>query len=222
MLSVRLSPRQPFNSMENWLIEIVDWMAGLPPMMAYLAIFGISYLENVVPPVPGDMIIVFGGYMAGLGLLNIWVVIGLSTVGGVLGFMTMYAIGFRVGTGLLDPDRYRWLPKDKIRTVKGKLEKWGFRLVAGNRFLSGLRSVISLAVGMAHTPVRPTLVWSSVSALVWTALISVAGFFVGENWGVVGEYLRGYGVLITGVIVLFGLFQAIRYLLNRKKKNETF
>lgn len=207
--------------MESWLIDIVDWMSGLPPTMAYLAIFGISYLENVVPPIPGDMIIVFGGYMAGLGLLSPWIVVGLSTVGGTLGFMTMYAIGFKVGTGLLDPDRYKWLPKEKIQVVKSKLETWGFRLVAANRFLSGLRSVISLAVGMAHMPFRSTVLWSTASAFVWTALISAAGFFVGENWGVVGEYLRGYGVLITGIIVLFGLFQGIRYLLKRKKDDRT-
>ena len=43
-------------------------------------------------------------------------------------------------------------------------------------------------------------------------------FFVGENWEVVGEYLRGYGVGITAVIVLFGAYQAIKYVLNLKKK----
>ena len=193
----------------------------MPAMMAYLTIFGISYLENVIPPVPGDMIIVFGGYMAGLGLLNPWAVVGLSTLGGILGFMTMFAIGVRVGTGLLDPDRFKWLPKEKILVVKSKLERWGFRLVAANRFLSGLRSVISLAVGMAHMPVRATLIWCSVSALVWTGLITAAGFFVGENWEVVGEYLRGYGVIITGIIVFFWLIQGIRYLIQRKKNNST-
>ena len=122
--------------MGDWLVNIFEWMSDLPAMMAYLTIFGISYLENVIPPVPGDMIIVFGGYMAGLGLLNPWAVVGLSTLGGILGFMTMFAIGVRVGTGLLDPDRFKWLPKEKILVVKSKLERCGFRLVAANRFLS--------------------------------------------------------------------------------------
>ena len=121
----------------------------------------------------------------------------------------------------MDPDRFKWLPKEKILVVKSKLERWGFRLVAANRFLSGLRSVISLAVGMAHMPVRATLIWCSVSALVWTGLITAAGFFVGENWEVVGEYLRGYGVIITGIIVFFWLIQGIRYLIQRKKNNST-
>ena len=203
--------------MGEWVIDIVEWMSGLPPMLAYLAIFSISYLENVLPPVPGDMIVVFGGYMAGLGLLNLPLVIVLSSLGGILGFMTMYGIGYKVGSGLLEPEKYKWLPKDNIRLVLAKFDVWGFRLIAANRFLSGLRSVISLAVGLAHTSARPTLLWCSVSAVVWTALIAVAGFFVGENWEVVGEYLRGYGVVITIIIILFGLFQGIRHLLRHKK-----
>ena len=207
--------------MGDWLIDIVEWMSDLPPILAYLTILSISYLENVVPPVPGDMIIVFGGYMAGLGLLSPWIVVGLSTVGGIAGFMSMYAIGYRVGTGLLEPNHYIWLPKKKILYVKTKLERWGFRLVAANRFLSGLRSVISLAVGMAHMPKRRTLLWCSFSAFVWTSLITAAGFFVGENWEVVGEYLRGYGMLITSIIALYVLIQGIIYLFRLKKNTST-
>lgn len=203
--------------MGDLLVNIVDWMSSLPPSMVYLTILGVAYLENVIPPIPGDMLVVFGGYMAGMGLLNPWLVIILATLGGSLGFMTMYSIGYKVGEGLLDPTKYKWLPKRKFEVVRGKLQQWGFRLVAANRFLSGLRSVISLTVGMAHMSVRQTAVWCTVSALVWTALIAGAGYYVGENWAVVGEYLRGYGTIITSIIVLFVLYQVVRALLNRKK-----
>ncbi len=204
--------------MGDVLIDIVDWMSSLPPFMAYLTILVVAYLENVIPPVPGDMLVVFGGYMAGLGLLNPWLVVLLATIGGSLGFLTMYGIGYKVGQGLMDPHRYRWLPKQKFEVVKGQLQKWGFKLVAANRFLSGLRSVISLTVGMAHMSFNQTAFWCSVSALVWTALITTAGFYVGENWGVVGEYLRGYGTAVTSVILLFVAFKGIRYNMDRKRK----
>jgi len=203
--------------MGDILIDIVDWMSGLPPSMAYVTIFGVAYLENVIPPLPGDMIVVFGGYMAGLGLLNPWVVIVLSTIGGSLGFLTMYAIGYKVGNGLMDPDRYKWVPKRQLETAKSKLDRWGFQLVAANRFLSGLRSVISLTVGMGNLDLTKTSIWCTVSALVWSALIVGAGFFVGDNWAVVGGYLRTYGTVVTTIIAFFGLFHGIRYLIRTKK-----
>ncbi len=47
--------------MGDVLLEIVEWMTALPPVWAYGIVLGISWLENVLPPVPGDMIVVFGG-----------------------------------------------------------------------------------------------------------------------------------------------------------------
>ena len=87
--------------------DIFGWIASLPEVWAYLVIFVIAYGENVVPPIPGDMVVVFGGYLAGLGLLNFFAVWGLSTLGGALGFMSMYAIGRADGRRLV---RSRPLP----------------------------------------------------------------------------------------------------------------
>ena len=200
---------------------LVEWMSALSPVATYLTILSVAYLENVLPPVHGDMIVVFGGYMAGLGVLNPWVVIGLATIGGTLGFMPMYAIGHRVGLGLLDPDRYKWLPKRRILKARTYLQRWGYSLIAANRFLSGLRSVISLTVGMAHMSITRTTVWSFVSALVWTTLLTWAGVFVGENWTVVGGYLRTYGVVVTVIIVLFVLLRLFLYWKKRELPIES-
>jgi membrane protein DedA with SNARE-associated domain len=170
----------------------------------------VSYTENVVPPIPGDMFVVFGGYMVGAGSLNIYLVILVSTLGGAAGFMTMYAIGHRIGHVVLVPKRYRWLPENRIKRVRQLLADWGFGLVVANRFLSGLRSVISLTVGMAHMNVGRTAVFSTVSALVWTALLALVGYFLGENWEAVQVYLRNYGWFITALIVVFVVIHGIR------------
>ena len=202
--------------MGEMLADIVEWMSGLPPGMAYLTIFSVAYLENVLPPIPGDMLVVFGGFMAGQDLLNAWNVVALATIGGGLGFMSMYAIGHKVGHGLLDSTRYKWLPKKRIFRVKEHLQRWGFSLILANRFLSGLRSVISLTVGMAHMSVGRTTAYSFASALVWTALLTWAGVYVGENWIVVGEYLRTYGAVVTGLILLFVVLRVFLYWRKRE------
>lgn len=207
--------------MGDLLIDIVEWMTTLPPIWAYGIILGIAWLENVVPPIPGDMVVVFGGYMAGLGLLNTPTVILLATIGGTLGFMSMYAIGHRVGVGLLDPDQYKWLPKKRIMKVRDRLQQHGFGLVAANRFLSGLRSVISLTVGMAHMHAGKTWLWSAISSLAWCVLLTVAGVVVGENWEIVSTYLQAWGGVILGLMALFVIIQLIRYAMSRKPSGES-
>lgn len=201
--------------MGDVLLDIVEWMTTLPPIWAYGIILGISWMENVVPPIPGDMVVVFGGYMAGLDLLDAPVVVVLASIGGTLGFMTMYAIGHRIGVGLLDPQRFRWLPKNRINRVRGRLKRQGFLIVAANRFLSGLRSVISLTVGMAHMNVAKTWLWSAVSSLAWCALLTGAGVIVGENWEVVSGYLQAWGSIILALVAVFAIVQWVLYSRSR-------
>ena len=188
--------------MLDWFSNFFTWMQGLSPVWAYLTLFVIAYGENVAPPIPGDMVVVFGGYLAGLGQLHLGVVVFLSTVGGALGFMTMFAVGVRLGEALLDPDRYRWLPRDGVEKAQRWIHRYGYGVIAANRFLSGARSVISLTAGMAQMKTGRTLWWCTVSAFVWTGLISYAGYAVGDNWQLVVTYLRAYGRLILTLLLI--------------------
>ncbi len=204
--------------MEQNLNQFLDWMGAIAPVWAYLVILGIAYGENVLPPIPGDLIVVFGGYLAGIGQLSFVVVVVLATLGGALGFMTMYALGRRIGDAIFEEGRLRWLPKREVFKVRHWLERWGYGVVAANRFLSGARSVISLTVGMAHTHAWKTAAFATFSAAVWTALITYAGYALGDNWTQVVDFLRDYGrivLIMTGVVLVAVL---VRYLLRRNKQ----
>jgi membrane protein DedA with SNARE-associated domain len=207
--------------MLDWFSNFFTWMQGLSPVWAYITLFLIAYGENVAPPIPGDMVVVFGGYLAGIGQLHLGVVIALSTVGGALGFMTMFAIGARLGRALLDPDRFRWLPREGIDRAQRWIRRYGYGVVAANRFLSGARSVISLTAGMAQMDTGRTFWWCTVSALVWTGLISYAGYAVGDNWEIVVTYLRAYGRIILTLLLIVGAVLLGRWYWRRRKEGRT-
>lgn len=204
--------------MPEYVTSVFDWLASVPPLYAYLAILLIAWGENVVPPIPGDMVVVFAGYLVGLDRLDFVSVVLLSTLGGVAGFMTMYAIGRRVGEAVLDPHRLRWLPKHYIFKAGNWLQRYGFGVVAANRFLSGARSVISLTVGMVRMSVWKTTLMSTLSALIWTSLLTYAGFIVGDNWRVVGDYLKIYGKFMA--VVVLAVILAVLLVRYRKKQLE--
>mgnify|MGYP006284939331 CR=1 FL=1 len=188
--------------MLEWFSNFFVWMQGLPPLWAYVTLLVIAYGENVAPPIPGDMVVVFGGYLAGLGQLHLGVVVALSTLGGALGFMTVFALGYRLGEALLDPDRLPWLPRDGVEKARRWIYRYGYGVVAANRFLSGARSVISLTAGIARMEPWRTFWWCTVSAFVWTGLISYAGYAVGDNWDLVVTYLRAYGRVILTLLLV--------------------
>ncbi|PSR00141.1 MAG: DedA family protein [Bacteroidetes bacterium QS_9_68_14] len=147
------------------------------------------------------MVVVFGGYLAGSGALSLPVVVALATLGGALGFMTVYAVGRRFGRVVLEPGRFRWVPQKRVEQAQGWIRRWGHGVVAANRFLTGARSVISLAVGVAQMNAWKTAFWATVSAAVWCTLVAYAGYALGENWRLIRQYLAEYS---RGVLALLG------------------
>ncbi len=183
------------------MIELVRdffaWIEALPPGLAYVMILAVAYGENIAPPVPGDVLIVFAGYLVSIGRLEVVPAAALAIVGGTLGYMTMYAVGRSIEGALMDPDRFRWIPKKRLSKALEWVGRWGYLVVAANRFLSGLRSVIALATGMAKLGPWKTLAASGLSATLWSILMIAFGYWLGENWEQVQVGLRRYSAVVT-------------------------
>lgn len=205
--------------MEELFSSIFDWISALNPMWTYVVIFAIAYGENIVPPIPGDMVIVFGGYLASSSGIDFFVIWGLATLGGILGFMTMYGFGYSIGDVIYEPDRYRWLPKQKMKRAQTWILRWGYGVVIANRFLAGTRTVISLVVGIAQMGMWKTAAACSFSAFLWTGLITYGGYAIGENWERMADYLQVYGsVILTATIVVVGVLLFAFWIRKKREK----
>jgi membrane protein DedA with SNARE-associated domain len=207
---------------EGALLDFAAWLEELQPVWIYIAVFVISYVENIVPPIPGDMVIVFVGYLVGLGYVSFVPTYILATVGGALGFMTMYAVGWQVGSAVFDRSRMRWVPKAAAWRARAWILKYGFAVVLVNRFLAGARSVISLTVGAAQMESGPTAVWATVSSALWCLVILALGYLVGDQWGIIGGYLRAYGQWVT-VLLITAISAAVGYRLwvrSRRRRSR--
>jgi len=206
------------------MIEILDqfatWMGALPPLGIYLVLFAISVGENLVPPVPGDVAIVVAGSLVGFGTISLIPTFGIAVVGSVLGFLAMYGVGRQLGEAIHDPERLRWLPSGPLDTVARWLDRWGYGVVAANRFLSGGRAVIALLAGASGLRVVPTALWASVSALLWTAVLVGSGYMVGSEWERVIPWMRAYGKTVTLTLAVIGLAMGVRWW-RRRRRQET-
>lgn len=193
--------------LEAFTIEVVDLVRQAPLWAVYLIFFLIAYTENVVPPIPGDVLVAFAGYLAAEGVLRFDLLLIGSTVASVAGFMSMHAIGSRWGDGINEKKEFHWMFKYISFTYADRarrwMNRWGIRVILANRFLAGTRSVIALMSGLSHVPVR-TAVWSSaVSAVLWNALLLGAGWVIRENWEQIGLVLNRYGqVVLVGFVLV--------------------
>jgi membrane protein DedA with SNARE-associated domain len=208
--------------MEGLTIDFVEWIEMLPLASIYLAFFLVAYLENVIPPVPGDILVVFAGYLAVDGTIDFTTVLMITTLASVMGFMSMYYIGYRWGDGIKNKRGKFWLFKyvnfKYMTRAQAWMNRWGQWVVVGNRFLAGTRSIISLISGISQTPVSLTMLNSFISSLLWNFILLGAGWFINENWEDIGRYLSIYSWVIIAGISLFVGYKFWGFWQRRKNK----
>ena len=190
----------------SWL----DVTASANPWLDYLALFASAVAENLIPPVPGDAVTVFGAYLVGRGALGLWPVIVATWLGSLVGFMTLFFAGRFWGRAFLAGASGRFLSAEYLVKVEGWFERWGVAVILANRFLSGARSVISFSAGMGRMPVLSVAISAAASILVWNVLLIIAGMTVGANWELVVEMAGLYGRYMAGLLVTLALLWWIR------------
>lgn len=186
--------------MAAYLDSLLAALSGVDPLWAYGLLLLSAFLENIVPPVPGDTVVVFSAYLVGRGLLNIWPVFLVTCVGGTAGFLVMYYLGYSRGRAFFAGRR----GTAKLAQAERWLSRYGVALILGNRFLSGIRSVIAIGAGLGRMPWPTVVLCSSIGMAVWNGLLLYAGFLVGESWEQVAEVLAQYNRVWVGILCLVG------------------
>jgi membrane protein DedA with SNARE-associated domain len=208
------------------LDHIVAFIQTLDSTWIYAFLFIIAYLENIIPPIPGDLPVAFVGSLVALGEVSFLGCVLWASAGSVFGFFSMYSIGSVIGTKLYDSngkpshDRMATLarklfPPEKLNDVRVQFSKHGYWLIIANRFLTGMRAIISISAGISHLNRLWVHLCAALSALVWNVLLILGGYLLGRNWRLLGGYITTYGLIFTGVIII--IFGILVYRHFRKK-----
>jgi membrane protein DedA with SNARE-associated domain len=74
-----------------------DWITGVIGRLGYAGVAGLTFLENVFPPIPSELVIPLAGYVAAQGDMRLMLVIATASAGSLAGAAVWYWIGRRVG-----------------------------------------------------------------------------------------------------------------------------
>ncbi len=186
--------------MEERLCAWVEALSQTRPVLAYGFLVLSAVVENLVPPVPGDLVVVFSAYLVGRGALSLWPAYLATCLGGTLGFLAMFGLGRQAGVRLAAGGGPRWLTGPHLARAQGWLSRYGVALLLANRFLSGVRSVIAVAAGMAGLRWSVVSLCAAFSMLLWNGVLFALGALVGREWQVVREWITRLG--LVGVLIL--------------------
>ena len=192
----------------------LNYLHSLPDALIYLLLGLSAYVENIFPPIPGDTITAFGAFLVGTGRLDFFGVYICTTLGSLLGFMTLFWVGLYLGRRFFVEKDYRFFKAKDIIKAEAWYRKHGYLLVAFNRFLPGIRSVISLAGGISRLRVTGVALLALLSCAVWNLIWILMGYMLGTNWEVfearITAILTRYNIIVLVVFVLVIIFFVVR------------
>ena len=207
-----------------YLDQFLNFLSTLPAWLVYIFLGISAFVENIFPPIPGDTITVFGAFLVGVGKVGFAGVYVSTTLGSLAGFMTLFWVGMKLGRSyFIERDHWFFKAEDIVR-AENWFRKYGYLLIFLNRFLPGIRSVISISGGISRLKAGKAALLALISCAIWNLIWIIVGYSIGSNWEEIkqttGRIMSRYNtvVLILAGAVIIGLI--VRSYVKRMRSDE--
>jgi membrane protein DedA with SNARE-associated domain len=153
---------------------------ALLPRYGYLVVFGIVLLENLGLPLPGVVVLVGAGGLAGLGQLRLAAVGLLAVAAALLGDLVWYGLGRWRGRpvlGLLC--RLSLNPDACMDATEQFLLRHGMPTLLVAKFLPGVNTIVPPLLGTLRARLGAFVVWDLGGAALYTVTATGAGYLLG-------------------------------------------
>lgn len=194
----------------------------------YVLVGALAFLEVgafVGVLVPGEFTVIFGGVVAGQGVIDIGRLIGLVWICAVAGDTTSYLLGRRLGRGFILRHGPRVkITRARLETVEGFFEEHGGKTILFGRFIGLVRAMAPFLAGASHMPLRSFLPYDVVSAGIWSATCCLVGYVFWQSFSQVVEIARqstfALGLVLALVVGGIALYRYLRQPANRHRARE--
>lgn len=198
--------------------DILNSLADFPPLWIYASLFFFSFIENIFPPSPSDVVIVVAGTLVSTSVISFIPTLLVTSIGSVLGFMTLFFIGTQVDKKIIEKGRFKFLSSDALDKAEKWFSKYGYWVILGNRFLSGTRAVISFFAGLSELNFKKTFLLALTSSFVWNLLIISLGVMFGNNVALVDQHLKTYSNIVLAITIVVMVILILRYFLQKRRE----
>ena len=188
----------------------LEWLLAIPDPLVYILVGLAAALENIVPPIPADVVVVIGGVIAGAGGANplvLFLAVWMCNVGSAL---AVYGLGRRYGARFFQGRLGSFLLAPRqLDGLSRAYSRFGFPIIFFSRFLPVFRPIVPAFAGVSRLGFWGTAIPVALASAVWYGALVYLGSAAGENWESLLESLDRLGVWMwaaAGVLILVGLY----------------
>jgi membrane protein DedA with SNARE-associated domain len=169
----------------------------------YAGLFVVLLLCGLGLPMPEDVALLAGGYLAHRGIIRYPITIGISLIGVVAGDNSLFFIGRHAGSRLLT---YFGLSRpgsrNQVERMQDFMHRHGHLAIFYARFLAGLRAVIYLSAGSLGVSPARFLFYDLLGAVISVPVVVTVGYLFGGEIERAILYVGGFEKLIWLVAAL--------------------
>ena len=167
--------------MQEFLIDLIN-------TYGYFGIGLLIFIENIFPPIPSELVLVFGGFMTTHTNMHVIGVIIASTIGSLSGALLLYYIGKALKTERLKKicsgkvGKFLHIKPQHIDRADAFFVRYEYKAVFLCRFVPVVRSLISIPAGISEMKLASFLTLTFLGSAIWNTIFSFVGAICGEAW----------------------------------------
>lgn len=189
------------------LEPLVQFFSDLIVRFGYAGIFAITFIENIIAPIPSEFVFPWAGFLAYQGKLDIFLISLSGALGSLAAALVLYYLGSkfngpRTRAFVEKYGKYIFISIDDLNKAEGWFEKYGVWTVLIFRVVPLGRTLISIPAGFVKMDVFTFSLFTFVGTFVWCFILTYAGYLLGENWSAVTEFSSEYENVIVILILL--------------------
>jgi membrane-associated protein len=180
----------------------------------YAILFLVVFAETglvVTPFLPGDSLLFAVGALAGLGALDVRILVPLLLAAAFLGDNVNYFVGSRIGrrafTGNLP-----FVKREHLERTEAFYGKHGARTVILARFIPIVRTFAPFVAGVGAMPYRRFIGYSVFGAVLWVGIFVLGGYFFGN----IPAVKRNFSLVVLAIIGISVLPVLLEFLKSRR------
>ena len=180
------------------LVDLIfDW--------GYLGIFALMAVESSFIPFPSEIVLVPAGYLASKGDMSVLMIM-LSALGGSLvGAFINYYLALTLGRRFLVKfGKYFFIKEETLLKMEEYFKKHGHISTFTGRLIPGIRQLISIPAGLSRMNIIQFSLFTALGAGVWSLILTLLGYFIGENQELIEQYLKQITIAVIGSLIILG------------------
>jgi membrane protein DedA with SNARE-associated domain len=187
------------------------WLAEAFARYGYAVVVVGIFFEGCGLPLPGETVLLAGGFFARQGSLSLEWLLPLAFVAAAAGDNTGYWIGRRGGRAWVTRHgRWVGLTPKRLESVDSFFARHGAKTILASRFLSGVRAFAPLFAGLSGIPWRRFAAFNAAACLLWSLAIGLLGYGFGESWGRAEHVIGRAGLSVLVVAAALILLAVVR------------